>query len=482
MIRLLIFLLWIVFFAGALTLLFSIRSAIPLEAFGWRMDIPAGLAILVTLAIAGVVAIAVSIAKDLALAPKAARAKKEIDRREKGVEALTRGLEAIAAGNSAAARREAQIAYKTLGTKPVTRLIAAQADMLSGDDAAAGEALAQLRGAPETEFLASQGLYEIAMRAGDYDVAGNYAERAFDRRDSVRWAFDAVFGLALRRNDFASAKAAIERAAKSKAIDQATADRGIAATLSAAAYASHAAGDVESALESIDSALKHAPAFAPAAVLSAQLHAANGDLRKVEKILGAAFSLAPCRAVAEIFASLFSGEGAAALERFSLKNPASREGALLRAKAALIRGDATAAAAELTEMLKASAPARALLLMAEAQSALSGEGAARPWFLRAAAAPRDHDPGADVFFRITSDGWRRLIREYMEEGRFGQSPLDAAPPGLSDDELALSAPAEAIDANEIDAEAAVGIERDAGDDTDADEALDREAAAARRVN
>lgn len=476
MIRLLIFVLWIIFFAAALTALSSVRSALPVEAFGWKMDIPAGLALAVALFLAVLVALATSILKDLVGAPTAARARKAIDLREKGLKAITRGLEAIAIGDGAAAKREADRAAKALGGAPVTKLIAAQAAQMSGDDAAAGEALASMLDAPETEFLALRGLYAKAMREGDVETARQFADRAFERRGGARWAFEAVFDLALARHDYASAQVTLGRAAKSTAIDRAAADRALAATLAAAAYASHLAGDDDAAIADADAALKRAPAFAPAAVLAARLHAARGDARKAEKILGAAFQQAPARAIAEAFERLFASDGAAALDRLADNNRDCREALLLRAKAMLARGDATAAAGLLTQELKTSASARALSLMATAQLALKGDTAARLWLERAAAAPRDDELSADAFFRITGEGWRRLIGDYMDHGRLAPPPLEAPPPGLAEElSIAPPEPPPAV-------EEAVESEALAADSLDGEELLDRGAAAARGVS
>lgn len=498
MIRLLIFLLWVIVFAAALTLLFGVRSAVETEALGWRFEIPLGVAAALALALAALIALATSVLKDFVGAPKSARARREMLRRERGVAAVTKGLEAIAMGDAAGARRHANAARKALGGAPVAKLIAAQAAHLSGDDAAASEALAGMLEAPETEFLALKGLYAKAMRDGDIEAARGYAERAFDLRDKARWAFDAVFDLALARHDFTGANHALERAAKSGAVDRASADRGAAATLAAAAFAAEAAGDHETALSDAEAALKRAPGLAPAAVLAARILCSRGDARKAEKLLGRAFAAAPERAVAESLVALFTAEPtdarAAALERLASKNLDSREAGLLRARASILREDAAGAVAMIAETLKAAAPARALSLMAEAQMALKGAAAARFWLERAANAPREASPGAEAFFRIAGDGWRRLIHEYMSNGRLAPPLLDESPPGLPEDDLALIAPPVAADgarpppvAHPTPAVDAIGdlsldFERPAPDDPSTDELLEKEAAAARGVN
>lgn len=490
MLRVLIFFLWVILFALTLTLLFSIRSTVSASMFGWRFDIPAGVALTIAIGLAAIIAGATALIKDFVAAPKMARAKREIERREKGLAAITKGLEAIAIGDASAARRQAAIATKTLGGPPVAKLIAAQAAHLSGDDAAAGEALAGMLAAPETEFLALRGLYAKAARNGDRAAALQHATRAFDLHDKARWAFDAVFDLALERRDYFGAGAALARAAKAKTLDQGAADRGVAATLTAAAFVSYAAGDQGAAMSDVDAALKRAPGFAPAATLASRLHMGAGDRRRAMKILGNAFAEAPDRAIVDTLLALTADEPAeiraAELDRLAARNPDHGEALLARARAAMLRGDAALAAATIGETLRSSAPARALSMMAAAQGALHGDGAARVWLERAAAAPRDASPGADEFFRITGEGWRRIIHDYLDHGRLAPPPLEGPPPGLSDETLTLALappPAPPVVVEEAPEPPETPEAQDAAEETpDTDERLDRAAAAARGVN
>lgn len=480
MIRLLIFLSWVVFFAFILTLLFALRRPIAIEAFGWRADLPAGAALLAFVAIAAMVAGAISLLKDVAAAPKAARARREVERREKGLAAITRGLEAIALGDAGGARREAAIATRTLKEAPVARLLAAQAAQLSGDDAAAGEALAGLLDAPETEFLALRGLYAKAMRSGDAESAEGYAARALSLRPKARWALDAVIGLALDRMDYAAAESALKAAREAKAIERDRAARGLAAVLAAKAYAAHAAGDAAAALRDAQAALAHAPGLAPAATLYARL-VGESDRKKAARALADAFAVAPAPALTEALEALFSDDiahaRAAELDRLAMKNADAPEAAYARARAALLRGEAEAAREELQALLSSHVSARALKAMAEAEEALKGAAAARIWLERAATAPRDAALGVEDFFRVTTEGWRRLILEFMEEGRLAPPPLEAPAPGLAASAFpALEAPPAIDPVQEETAEPAPV------DTPDTDESLDREANAARGVS
>ena len=503
MIRILIFLSWVMFFAFALTLVVTLKSAISLEAFGWRADLPAGAAIIIAAVATALVSLLISLIKDVAAAPKAARVKREIDRREKGLAAITRGLEAIALGDGAAARREAVTATRALKEAPVAKLLAAQAAQLTGDDAAAGEALAGLLDAPETEFLALRGLYAKAMRSGDVAAAEGYASRAFALRPKARWAFDALLSLALERSDYRAARETLLAGEKAKTVDRAAAARGAAATFAASAYASHLAGDEPAALEDAEAALKRAPGLAPAAVLAARLLAPH-DAKKAARRLCDAFAVAPDPALVEALEAIVADGApearAAELDRLAMKNPDAAEAAYARARAALLRGEADTARDELKSLLATRVSAQALGAMAQAEEALRGPVAARIWLERAAAAPRDGALSADAFFRITGEGWRRIVLEYMEAGRLAPPSLEAPPPGLEPadlpalappDEEALAiappdpTPLDAAPEGDAPSETEIAEEPiivEAQDDPDTDEMLDREASAARGVS
>ncbi len=482
MIRILIFILWVAFFAGVLTLLSAVRGEISAEAFGWRFDLPVGAAIAALFLFGAFVAGATSLLKDAFAAPRTIHARKEISRREKGVMALSRGLDALAAGDGAGAKKEADVAMKTLGAAPVARLLAAQALQLKGDDSAAAGALSGMLSTPETEFLALRGLYAKAVRDNDRDAARAHAERAFSLHPGARWAFSAALDEALIRDDYAAARAVIERALKAGTLDVGTAARGAAACLAASAFAANAAGEAAAALTEAEAALKRQPGFPPAAALAARLHAERGETRKSEKLLLDAFAAVPARATAEALDHLYKDHEAAArserIDKLAARNPASIEASLQRAKARLLGGDAAGAARLLEDALKISATARPLSMMAAAQRALGGEEAARVWLERASEAPRDDEPSAGRFFDMSPDSWRRLIRLYIDEGRLAPAPIEGAAPGLPDEAFWIRPAATPVAIADAQAETAPV----AAPEETSDETLYRDVAAARIVS
>ncbi|MHA7873727.1 MAG: heme biosynthesis HemY N-terminal domain-containing protein, partial [Hyphococcus sp.] len=256
MIRLLIFLLTVVLFAGAITYFATLESRITGEAFGYRFDGPSGI-ILGGLSFLFLAAIyATHKIKDIMALPAKLRAKDAEAKRTRGIAALTRGLEAVAVGDAADASHHAKVARRHLDEMALTRLLTAQAAQLSGDRAAAEQSFSAMLEAPETEFLGLRGLYLQARARDDQAAARDYAERAFSLRPNARWAFDSVLELGLARGAWGETRQAIDKARRNNLIAADKADRGAAALLTADAYAASLSGDDQIALREAESALK----------------------------------------------------------------------------------------------------------------------------------------------------------------------------------------------------------------------------------
>ena len=442
MIRILIFLLFIVFFAFVITVLASLDSRITGEAFGYHFDGPSGI-ILGGLAFLLLAAIYLTHAiKNILAMPGKIKAREKEARRERGVAALTRGLEAVAAGDAADASHHAKVARRHLDDMALTRLLTAQAAQLSGDGVGAETSFSAMLEAPETEFLGLKGLYLQAMKAGEDEKAMGYAERAYRLRPNAQWAFESVFELGLRRGAWRETREALERARRNKIVPADKADRAAAALLTADAYAAALTSEPKLALTEAEAALKLAPGLSPAAVLAAKLHADNGKTGKAARILEHAFAADAHPALVKLYDDLYKDEDvskrADLLRKLAAKNQTTHEAALLEARASNL-GEAWREAAEALEPALAGAPGPAAFsLMATAAAGLHGADAARPWLERAANAPRDPRPGAEGEFHFTREGWARLVREYMENARLAPPPLEEAGQGaMSVDEVRI---------------------------------------------
>jgi HemY protein len=457
MIRILIFLLMIILFAGSITYFASLDSRIVGEAFGYRFDGPSGLIVGVLVAAFLLVIYITHKFKDIMALPGKIKARDKEVRRGRGIAALTRGLEAVAVGDAADAAHHAKVAQRHLDDLALTRLLGAQAAHLSGDEAAARQAYTAMLEAPETEFLGLKGLYLQAMAKGDLATAREHAERAFGLRSNARWAFDSVIELGLERGAWGDTRDAIARGRRNNLIAADKADRATAALLTADAYAAHLSDDKKAALADVEAALKLAPSFAPAAVLAARLYGDAGKLGKAAKIIELAFTAQAHPAYVQIYDRLYTDESAEKrakhLRKLAAKNPSCREAKLLEARADNLLGEWTSAIKALEPLLTDAPTALEYSLMASAVAGLGGEDDARIWLERAAAAPRDPRPGADGEFHFTREGWARLVRDYMDFARLAPPPLEDIAAGVSAEEIRLltapKAPAPTPDATSV---------------------------------
>ncbi len=458
MIRVLIFILSVIFVAGAVTFFASMSERIEAEAFGLKYDIHAGAAIAAMFVSALLLIFMTAWFKDLAALPGKLRAREKEARRTRGIAALTRGLEAVAVGDAADAQHHARVAHRNLDDSALTRLLTAQAAEVAGDEKTAGENFAAMLDAPETEFLGLRGLYLKAMRAGDKGAARAYAERAFKLRSNAKWAFESVFELGLERGAWGETRNALAIAQKNKIVPVDNARRGEAALLTADAYSAALSGEKSQALQEAEAALRLAPNFAPAATLAAELHNAQGKRQRAVKILENAFAEAPHPALLRAHDALFADEPkekrAEQMQKIAARRPASREAKLHFAERHTLLGEFEDAFAVLEPLLMEKATAREDAAMAEAIAGARGAAAAKPWLEQAAKAPRDPTPGADGAFNFTRDGWARLVREYMDHARLAPPPIEDAPRGLSLDEIKMLAPPPPLEPVLIEATAA----------------------------
>ncbi|WDI32941.1 heme biosynthesis HemY N-terminal domain-containing protein [Hyphococcus flavus] len=440
MIRILIFLLGLFFFAGAITYFASLDSRITGEAFGMRFDGPSGLIVGgIILAFLAAIYLTHKI-KDIIALPAKIRAKDAASKRERGIAALTRGFEAVAVGDGNDAAHHARVARRHLDDEALTRLLRAQAAQLSGDTEAAKASFSAMLEAPESEFLGLKGLYAQAMAAGDTAAAKGYAERAFHLRPNAAWAFQSVFDLGLERGAWRETREALANARKNNLIEEDKANRARAALLTADAYALRSSNKSE-ALSDLETALKLAPSFAPAALLAGELHLDAGHKNKAARVVETGFTGAAHPALIKFYDRLYKDESAEKraerLKKLAEKNPTSDEAALLRARAAMLSEDWQTAIDALEPLVSGGGSAAAYALMAKAIAGRDGEEAAKPWMEHAASAPRDPRPGADGEFHLTRDGWARLVREYMDYARLSPPPIEEAAEGLSADEVRL---------------------------------------------
>jgi HemY protein len=330
-------------------------------------------------------------------------------RHEKGYAALSRGMIAVGAGDAPLARKSAVEAHKLLRNEPLALLLKAQAAQLSGEAAQAEAAFQEMTKRNDMRLLGLRGLHVEAQRQGDAEKAQQYAEAAREIAP-LPWAARADFDHKVAAGDWRGALALLDGPG-AKFLDKAVRERQ-RAVLETALALDKAEADPAGALALTRSALKHAPAFAPAAALGARLLANAGDGRKAAKTIEAAWPAAPHPDLAKIYLGLYPGESGAdrynralALARLA---PREAESKIVVAQAAIAAGDFKAAREALQPLIDGPErpTARVCRLMAELEEKQHGAaGYIREWLTRASHAPRDPTWVADG---VASDRWRPI--------------------------------------------------------------------------
>ncbi len=326
------------------------------------------------------------------------RSRRERRRRE-GYRALTQGMVAVAAGEADEARRLARKADALLAEPPLTLLLQAQSAQLDGDERAARNYFQAMLERPETEFLGLRGLLTQALKDGDDASALDLAERAYALRPKTGWALASLGELQARAGRWKEAEATLAQALKRKAIAPAEHRRAQAALLLERSRAAAGSRNSRIALDLADRAQDTDPSFAPAAAWRASLLRDDGRQRQAQRVIEAAWRVAPEPALAEVFASLVPDETPLQrmqrMQHLAAANPDHIESHLVLAEAALkarLWGEARRHLARAGVAAHAGPdaplpPARASRLMAEVEEAETRDSArARFWMSRAAAA------------------------------------------------------------------------------------------------
>ncbi|MBV1796142.1 heme biosynthesis HemY N-terminal domain-containing protein [Siccirubricoccus sp. G192] len=312
--------------------------------------------------------------------PGRIRARRAARHRSEGDAAVTRAMVALAAGTGDAARLEVRKARSLLGDTPQTLLLTAEAERLSGREAAAEEAFRALAGREDARFLGLRGLLRQAMARGDWDAALALAREAEAAQPGAAWLREERAQLALRTRDWREALALAPPETPRAALALAAAEQ---------------EPDADRATELERQAFQADPAFAPAALAYARRLRDGGSPRRARSVLEEAWAAAPHPDLAEPYRAEEPDAlmRVKAVEQLIRRNPDHPESRLLLARTALAAGLTGRARGALEALVQSGeADRRAYLLLSELEEAEHGETpdtrAAQSRWLREAATAR----------------------------------------------------------------------------------------------
>jgi HemY protein len=363
---------------------------------GYRIDTSVGILLAMLAVVALIAGLGFLLWRRIWTATRSVREARGARRTRQGYLALARGLVAVAAGDADEARRLAKRANGLLREPALTQLLSAQAAQLDGDRTAARRYFTSLTERKETAFLGVRGLLTLAEQEGDGARALDLARRAEALRPEAPWVLEKLFALEIEAGNWAAAERVIGEAVKRRAItpDQAKRRRALVALEeSRLAEAKH---DAPGALRFARKALDAAPDLTAAAIRAASLLHAEGEDRRVRKVVEDAWEYGPHPELARLYRAAGAEtdplKRLKAFERLERQAPNHPGTHLVMARAALDAKLWGEARRHLAVAAKAGSTATLCRLIAELEEAENDDPeAARRWLAEAATA--EPDPG-----------------------------------------------------------------------------------------
>ena len=298
------------------------------------------------------------------------------NRERRGFEALSDGLMALASGDGRDAMAKARKADRLLNRPDLTNLIMAQAAVANGDRQTAKATYKKLLKDPKTRFVGTYGLLQQHLQDGDTEVALKLAEHAFALKPRHGETQDVLLKLQAGQEDWRGVRTTLTAKLKHGSLPKDVHKRRDAVFALSQSRDLRAEGKLEEAQAYAVEANRLAPGLVPAALLSAEGHREQKNVKQASRILRAAWQLAPHPDLAAGFAALAPDEASVArLKRFGqfTKGTESHpETKMLMAELYVAMADFDAARQALGDLAKTDPTMRALTILAAIER---GDGA-----------------------------------------------------------------------------------------------------------
>ncbi|MDB0018776.1 heme biosynthesis protein HemY [Planktomarina temperata] len=298
------------------------------------------------------------------------------NRERRGFEALSDGLMALASGDGRDAMAKARKADRLLNRPDLTNLIMAQAAVANGDRQTAKATYKKLLKDPKTRFVGTYGLLQQHLQDGDTEVALKLAEHAFALKPRHGETQDVLLKLQAGQEDWRGVRTTLTAKLKHGSLPKDVHTRRDAVFALSQSRDLRAEGKLEEAQIYAVEANRLAPGLVPAALLSAEGHREQNNVKQASRILRAAWQLAPHPDLAAGFAALAPDEASVArLKRFGqfTKGTESHpETKMLMAELYVAMADFDAARQALGDLAKTDPTMRALTILAAIER---GDGA-----------------------------------------------------------------------------------------------------------
>jgi HemY protein len=446
MIRLVLYLLLIAAAALGLSWIADRPGNLTVEWLGYDVRTSVFIAIIVLVLFFAAFSLAVWLGVLTWTAPK--RIARRLRRRHEriGQEAVRRGIFAAGAGDKLAAAKAGAIAKRHVPGEPLALLLEAQSAQLNDDPIASRQAFERMLDEPEMAELGLRGLFIEAKKAGQAEAAKQFAERALAANPALSWPSSALFDIQCREGDWRAALRTLGFAKQQSHIGKAEAGRRRALLLTQLAIELE---DTEQgkALAYAQEAIGLLPSLIPASAVAGRILASQGSSARATKLLAQAWQAAQHPEIALIYAHARTGDSPkdrlARVKTLIASGPASLEGDIAVAVAAIEAKEWTAARLALEPYLSSTPSARVCRLMARIEAGQNRDlGRAREWLAKAGrGAP---DPVWVAPDGTVSADWHAISPVSGTLGAFEWKIPTGAATGNMDDILAEMPEADAI--------------------------------------
>lgn len=314
-------------------------------------------------------------------------------RHKKGMDALSQGLLAVAAGEGKQAQAMSKRAAKYLDDPHITRLLAAQAAEVAGDESGAETIYREMLDDDRTRFVGVRGLMRQKLAAGDTKTALLLAQKAYALKPRHVETQNTLLELSTKDGDWKGARGVLKDKRRQGELPQDIHIRRDAVLALQEARDVLLQGSSVSAREAAISAAKASPDLIPAVVLASQTYVEQKDRRNAERLLEKAWLVRPHPDLAAAYARIVPDETPQQrLRRFESlmkKNPKDEETRLLRAELLLANEDFPGARRALGDLAETHPTTRTLSIMAAIERGEGSDDAAvRGWLVKAMSASR----------------------------------------------------------------------------------------------
>jgi HemY protein len=323
---------------------------------------------------------------------------------ETGLRSLTRAATALALSNPDQAAKELSRARKRLEDMPLLLLLEAQCLEKQGKRDQAAIRYEALSNHEDTAAIGVRGLLQSAEKQKDYTRALSVAAEGVRQFPKDMTLFAHSIALMLKNGDADSAEAALRRLRTRWQFSRS--ERLHLLSLAQVVRARNAIDNTELCKHlAFALALQPDHPYIPLALIAALLSENPRQALKNIRAQWRVHPTPPLTALAlEVIALLPEEKRARTARKVAELVPEHLESHMLRAQEAMQRHDYFAARAFAQQALQLRESRRALSLMAEIESELSGAEAAKPWFTRASAAPAEEQWICDTCAHYTH-GW-----------------------------------------------------------------------------